>query len=147
MQAIHPATTGRPPPPPPVPFKMSPLHHCDGHSDPRSAGTVADRLSWRRFVGQALQDAVPDETTPDSDRNRLRQRTCRMNQRDLLVINKTDLAEIVGANLKMMGRDPQRMRGDGPFDFAQERNGVGVDEIVHHILHAWQHATGVVHAH
>ncbi len=68
-------------------------------------------------------------------------------QSDLLVINKTDLAEIVGADLKVMERDTKKMRGDGPFVFAQVRNGVGVDEIVRHILHAWQHAAGVAHAH
>lgn len=68
-------------------------------------------------------------------------------QSDLLVINKTDLAEIVGADLNVMARDAKKMRGIGPFVFAQVKNGVGVDEIIHHILHAWQHATGVGHSH
>ncbi|MFO1477256.1 MAG: urease accessory protein UreG [Verrucomicrobiota bacterium] len=57
-------------------------------------------------------------------------------QTDLLVINKTDLAEAVGADLKVMDRDTRRMRGEGPFVFAQVKNGVGIDEIVHHVLHA-----------
>lgn len=68
-------------------------------------------------------------------------------QSDLLVINKTDLAAGVGADLKVMERDTKRMRGDGPFVFAQVRNGVGVEEIIRHIIHAWQHATGVEHGH
>ena len=68
-------------------------------------------------------------------------------QSDLLVINKTDLAEAVGANLQVMDRDARAMRGDGPFVFAQVKHGVGVDEIIAHIIHAWQHATGVPHGH
>ena len=46
-------------------------------------------------------------------------------QTDLLVINKTDLAQAVGADLKVMERDTKKMRGDGPFVFAQVKNGVG----------------------
>jgi len=68
-------------------------------------------------------------------------------QSDLLVINKTDLAAGVGADLKVMERDTKRMRGNGPFVFAQVKNGVGVDQIIAHVLHQWQHATGVVHEH
>lgn len=68
-------------------------------------------------------------------------------QSDLLVINKTDLATAVEADLDVMARDSKRMRGDGPVIFAQVKNGVGVDEILSHIIHAWQHTTGVVHAH
>jgi urease accessory protein len=68
-------------------------------------------------------------------------------QSDLLVINKTDLAAGVGADLDVMARDSKKMRGDGPFVFAQVKHGVGVDEIIDHILHAWQHACGIEHAH
>lgn len=68
-------------------------------------------------------------------------------QSDLLVINKTDLASAVGADLTVMERDAKKMRGNGPFVFAQVKNGVGVDEIISHILHAWQHACGVPHGH
>ena len=68
-------------------------------------------------------------------------------QSDLLVINKTDLAAVVGADLSVMERDARKMRGEGPFVFAQVKHGVGVDEIIGHILHAWQHATGVAHHH
>lgn len=68
-------------------------------------------------------------------------------QSDLLVINKTDLATLVGADLGVMERDARKMRGDGPFVFAQVKHGVGLESIVEHVLHAWQHATGVPHAH
>ena len=68
-------------------------------------------------------------------------------QSDLLVINKTDLAALIGADLGVMERDSKKMRGKGPFVFAQVKNGVGVDEIIDHILHAWQHAMGVEHSH
>src|SRR3984957_19543072 len=57
-------------------------------------------------------------------------------QSDLLVINKTDLAEAVGADLGVMDRDTRPMRGDGPFLFAQVRNGEGVEAIVKQILAA-----------
>ena len=68
-------------------------------------------------------------------------------QSDLLVINKTDLAAGVGADLDLMARDSKKMRGPGPFVFAQVKHGVGVDEIIDHTLHAWKHARGIEHAH
>jgi len=70
-----------------------------------------------------------------------------LTQSDLLVINKTDLAPAVGANLDVMARDARTMRGHGPVVFAQVKNGVGLEEIVGHILHAYAHARGVGHAH
>jgi len=48
---------------------------------------------------------------------------------DLLVINKIDLAPLVGASLEIMERDAKRMRGDRPFVFANLRAGRGVPEI------------------
>ncbi len=68
-------------------------------------------------------------------------------QSDLLVINKTDLAAGVGADLGVMERDSRKMRGHGPFVFAQVKHGVGVDDIIHHIIHAWQHACAIPHGH
>ncbi len=62
-------------------------------------------------------------------------------QSDLLVINKTDLAPHVGADLGVMRRDAERMRGDGPTVFAQVVNGVGVDEIADRVLVAWRQAS------
>ena len=66
-------------------------------------------------------------------------------QADLLVVNKTDLAEAVGADLGVMARDAARMRGDGPVVFAQVARGPGVAEIAAHVLHAWRHAVGEAH--
>lgn len=73
LQTMYPATTGRPPCPPLVLFKMSLLQHCYGLSDPQCEEWVADRISWRRFVGLGLQDKVPDETTLVYFRRRLRE--------------------------------------------------------------------------
>ena len=71
LQAMYPATTGRPPCPPLALFKMSLLQHCYGLSDPQCEELVRDRLSWRRFVGLGLHDPVPDETTLVRFRQRL----------------------------------------------------------------------------
>ncbi len=49
---------------------------------------------------------------------------------DLLVINKTDLAPLVGADLDVMARDSRRMRNDRPFVFTNLKKGEGVDTIV-----------------
>lgn len=68
-------------------------------------------------------------------------------QSDLLVINKTDLAAAVGADLKVMERDTRNMRGSGPYVFAQVKHGVGVDAIIAQTLHAWQHRCGIAHFH
>jgi urease accessory protein len=62
-------------------------------------------------------------------------------QSDLLVINKTDLALLVGADLAVMERDARRMRGDGPFVFAQVTNDVGVETVVDYVLRGWKAAT------
>ena len=63
-------------------------------------------------------------------------------QSDLLIINKTDLAPLVGADLGVMERDARRMRGDGPFLFTQVKNDVGVAEVVSHVTDAWKKQTG-----
>src|SRR5437870_2351588 len=65
-------------------------------------------------------------------------------QSDLLVINKTDLAPLVGADLDVMARDSRRMRGSGPFLFAQVTKGMGVREIADHILSNWKRAIKIL---
>ena len=52
---------------------------------------------------------------------------------DLLVINKIDLAPLVGASLEVMDRDAKRMRGDRPFIFTNLKEGVGLEDIVRFI--------------
>lgn len=49
---------------------------------------------------------------------------------DLLIINKTDLAPHVGADLAVMASDAQRQRGERPFVFTNMRTGEGVQEVV-----------------
>jgi len=57
---------------------------------------------------------------------------------DLLVVNKADLAEAVGADLGVMERDAGRMRDGGPTIFAVVKHGKGVENIVGLILSAWK---------
>ena len=49
---------------------------------------------------------------------------------DLLIINKTDLAPHVGANLEVMATDAKRMRGNRPFVFTNLRTGTGLETVV-----------------
>ncbi len=49
---------------------------------------------------------------------------------DLLIINKTDLAPHVGADLAVMASDARRQRGERPFVFTNMRTGEGVQEVV-----------------
>jgi urease accessory protein len=49
---------------------------------------------------------------------------------DLLVINKIDLAPMVGASLEVMERDTKRMRGERPFVFSNLKTGQGLADII-----------------
>jgi len=53
---------------------------------------------------------------------------------DLLVINKTDLAPMVKADLEVMDRDTQRMRADRPWCFTNLQSGEGLDQVVSFVL-------------
>src|SRR5246500_503751 len=53
---------------------------------------------------------------------------------DLLVINKIDLAPLVGANLQVMESDARRMRAKRPFIFTNIKSGEGVDQIAKFII-------------
>jgi urease accessory protein len=53
---------------------------------------------------------------------------------DLLVINKTDLAPLVGADLSVMDRDARKMRGSRPFIFTNLKTEQGVAEIADFML-------------
>lgn len=61
-------------------------------------------------------------------------------QSDLLVINKTDLAPLVGADLDVMARDAGKMRQGGPFVFTQVIKNDGISTICTHIIETWQQA-------
>ena len=54
---------------------------------------------------------------------------------DLLVINKTDLAPLVGADLQVMKNDAHALRGERPFLFTNCKTGNGIDEVVWRIIH------------
>jgi urease accessory protein len=49
---------------------------------------------------------------------------------DLLVINKIDLAPMVGASLEVMARDAKKMRGERPFVFTNLKTGQGLDTVI-----------------
>ena len=52
---------------------------------------------------------------------------------DLLVINKIDLAPMVGASLDVMDRDAKKMRGERPFIFSNLKENIGLDDIINFI--------------
>jgi urease accessory protein len=49
---------------------------------------------------------------------------------DLLIINKIDLAPLVGASLEVMERDAKKMRGARPFVFTNLKTGLGLDAVI-----------------
>ena len=55
---------------------------------------------------------------------------------DLLVVNKIDLAPLVGADLAVMEADTRRMRGSRPYVFTNLRGGVGVDVVARFVEQA-----------
>ena len=52
---------------------------------------------------------------------------------DLLVINKIDLAPMVGASLEVMDRDAKKMRGARPFQFTNLKTGDGLEQVIRFI--------------
>jgi urease accessory protein len=61
---------------------------------------------------------------------------------DLLVINKIDLAPLVGADLDVMDRDAKRMRGDKPFVFTNIKAGDGVERVADFVIEMGGLASG-----
>ena len=55
---------------------------------------------------------------------------------DLLIINKIDLAPLVGASLEVMDRDARRMRGAHPFVFTNLKDRTGLDHVVRFVVEA-----------
>ena len=74
LSGVYGSTTGRPSYPPLVLLKVLLLQGWYGLSDPGMEEALADRLSFRRFVGLGLEDAVPDHSTISRFRTLLSQR-------------------------------------------------------------------------
>jgi len=77
---------------------------------------LVDRVIY--VIDVAAGDKIPRKGGPGITRS------------DLLVINKIDLAPHVGADLSVMERDSQRMRGDRPFIFTNLLTGQGLPQVV-----------------
>jgi urease accessory protein len=73
---------------------------------------------WIYVIDVAEGDKIPRKGGPGITRS------------DLLVINKIDLAQYVGASLEVMDRDSRKMRGDRPFVFTNLRQDVGLDVVM-----------------
>ena len=73
---------------------------------------------WIYVIDVSAGDKIPRKGGPGIMRS------------DLLVINKIDLAPLVGASLEVMNRDAKMMRGERPTVFSNLKNGTGLDTIV-----------------
>jgi len=103
---------------------------CESGGDNLAANFSSELADYTVYViDVAGGDKVPRKGGPG------------VTQSDLLVINKVDLAEAVGADLQVMANDAERMRGEGPTVLAAVKSGHMVDEIEKHILSACDHAT------
>src|SRR5258708_1422117 len=87
---------------------------------PTSSPELADLTIY--VIGVAAGDKIPRKGGPGITRS------------DLLVINKIDLAPLVGANLDVMDRDARKMRGTRPFLFSNLKENKGVDDIAAFIV-------------
>ena len=120
--------------------KQEPLLLCESGGDNLAANFSSELADYTIYViDVAGGDKVPRKGGPG------------ITQSDLLVINKIDLAEAVGASLDVMELDANNMRtkghggtsssnsgkddeDSGPTIFASVKNGVGVDDIIGHIM-------------
>ncbi len=73
---------------------------------------------WVYVIDVSAGDKIPRKGGPGIIRS------------DLLVINKIDLAPLVGASLDVMDRDARMQRGDHPFIFSNLKDGTGLADIV-----------------
>jgi urease accessory protein len=105
---------------------------CESGGDNLAANFSSELADYTIYViDVAGGDKVPRKGGPG------------ITQSDLLVINKIDLAEAVGADLTVMDRDAQHMRGvDAPTLFVSVKQRTRLDEIVKHICSNYEMATG-----
>ena len=101
------------------------LLFCESGGDNLAANFSSELADFTLYViDVAGGDKVPRKGGPG------------ITQSDVLVINKTDLAEAVSSSLEVMDRDAKKMRGDGPTVFAAVKHGRGVAEIAKEVLAA-----------
>jgi len=127
--------------------QQEPLLLCESGGDNLAANFSSELADYTIYViDVAGGDKVPRKGGPG------------ITQSDLLVINKIDLAEAVGASLDVMERDANNMRRkghggtsssskeeeSGPTIFASVKNGVGVDDIIGHIMKGYDNAHRLV---
>jgi len=84
---------------------------------------LADRAIY--VIDVAAGDKIPRKGGPGITRS------------DLLLINKIDLAPLVGADLELMARDARKMRGLRPFMFTNLKTCQGVAEVADFIVTEW----------
>ena len=85
----------------------------------RSSPELSDLTLY--VIDVAAGDKIPRKGGPGITRS------------DLLIINKIDLAPLVGASLEVMDRDARRMRGERPFVFTNLKTGQGLDAVIRFI--------------
>ena len=112
-----------------------PLLLCESGGDNLAANFSSELADYTIYViDVAGGDKIPRKGGPG------------ITQSDLLIINKIDLAEAVGASLDVMDRDASKMRSgvkggeSGPTIFASVKNGVGLDDIIRHIVKGFDDA-------
>ena len=88
----------------------------------RGIGAATAKLAASNGFDVAAGEKIPRKGGPGITRS------------DLLVINKIDLAPLVGANLDVMDRDARKMRGQRPFLFSNLKESKGVAEIASFIV-------------
>ena len=87
---------------------------------------------WIYVIDVAGGDKIPRKGGPGVTRS------------SLLMINKIDLADYVGASLAVMDRDARKMRGERPFLFTDLKSGTGLDGVIawlHSVMHADERRT------
>jgi urease accessory protein len=98
--------------------EQQPLLLCESGGDNLAANFSRELADLTLYVIDAAGgDKVPRKGGPG------------ITQSDLLIVNKIDLADAVGADLNVMKRDAAKMRGNGPTIFASVKNGTQVPEI------------------
>lgn len=111
--------------------KVPTLLLCESGGDNLAANFSSELADFTLYViDVAGGDKVPRKGGPG------------ITQSDVLVINKIDLAEAVGASLDVMDRDATAMRGTGPTCFTAVKHTTGVHAVLNEILAAWKVATG-----